>query len=160
MKKILLVLGSWIMILMGITTFSSCGDDEDSIDNDNSCDASSFLELVEANKDFHGVKIEGNNVIGVSPFDIDVMVFHFNGDKMECAYLYLDFQSEEIANMMWENMKQNGDTSFTVMGHYLVEDDTDSEWVQKYKGLSKQALRDTMDSQYEEISFQNLLERH
>lgn len=143
MKKILLVLGSWAMMLMGTATFTSCGDDDD---DDNGGGAS--IELVEKNKNLEGAKVDGNDVIykpGLNQGTVTVFI-HYNGKNIESATSYQDCGTEELAKATCEEMKEKGEDAKVEGKYVVVVQDANSEEYKDYQGLSKQELCDALNA--------------
>ena len=77
MKKLLLILGSWAMMLIGTATFTSCGDDEGNNNDGNNGDTSSQITLVEKYKDIKEATIDGDDVLYPDPiFQGMIAVYH------------------------------------------------------------------------------------
>lgn len=146
MKKILLVLGSWAMMLMGTATFTSCGDDDD--DNGGSNGGGASIELVEKNQNLEGAKVDGNDVI-YKPFISQgkvTVIIHYNGNTMESATTYQDCGTEELAKTACEEAKKEGSDA-KVEGKYVVvsESAESSEDYKEFKNLSKQDLCEALN---------------
>ena len=147
MKKFLLVLGSFAMMLMGTATFTSCGDDDDDDKGGSSNGGkNATITLVENNKDVKEATIIGDDVL--CPFSfmpgMDMMgVYHFDGNKLQNISMFMDCGSEENAKKALESYAQQmGDTEGAATnGKYLVLAGTAEDFeMEDAEGLDKESL--------------------
>ncbi len=146
MKKFLLILGSWAMMLMGTATFTSCGDDDDDDNNGGNGGSSSVITLVENNKNLTEATVVGDDVI--CPFDYVpglqcVCVYHYEGNKLQNVSMIMDCQTEETAKQAMSQYSSyiGEDAVATTEGKYLIikgsAEDLDME---DAEGMSKEDL--------------------
>ncbi len=145
MKKFLLILGSWTMMLMGIgtVTFTSCGDDDIDVDIDRSMDGNNGdnggnsdnggngdngdntlirqqIAIVESLKDITEATIIGDDIycpLILMNTNLGMGVYHFKGEKLQYANSFHFFETEEGAKQITEEIN---DPNCTCEGNYLI----------------------------------------
>ncbi len=145
MKKILLVLGSWAMMLMGTATFTSCGDDDDD-DNgtstvvNNAFDPTSQIALVESNKDITKAVIDGDNVIAKEPAESNMpntfTIFNFQGDKLMHITTITVCKDEAEAKDFAEKLKMLSGDDIIIKDNYAIwpcDNEIEEDWSQDTK---------------------------
>ncbi len=139
MKKHLLMLLSWTMILLGSISFVSCGDDDDD-DNNNSSVPTNASGVFSKYSGTKGARIDGDNVINVTTVggQTSVTVITFDGSKIVSGTAYIDCLSEEAAKAAYEEAKAEGE-NVSVEGRYLISK-WDNEDIAEYDGLDKESL--------------------
>lgn len=113
MKKILLMVCSWAMLLMGAISFNSCGDDDDENEQvtNGGSNSSSAASIMAKYKDFKGVKVDGDVVVYSDPTFLGfpyVSIFEFNGDKVARNISYIDYKNETLAKAAYDEAKNEG----------------------------------------------------
>ncbi|MEE1178069.1 MAG: hypothetical protein U0K71_13785 [Paludibacteraceae bacterium] len=145
MKKHLLMLLSWTMLLLGAFSFASCGDDDDEDDNDNDggkkTEANTSEPFVHKYRSQTGVYIDGDDIIDVMPTMI--LTYHFSNDtKMDEVKEYVYQFSHAIAEQAFEQMKDAGFKDLKVEGSYISYKIADDDVLYNYDGETKQELYD------------------
>ncbi len=144
MKKLLLLIGSWAMILAGTVAFTSCGDDDKEEKEENNVKKSEAAELFESCKGLEGAKIVGDDVIyQTTHLNSTITVFHFSGDKVEVIKEYVDYLLElNVTN--WEASTPEDYNDYKTEGQYVIFDkDIDVQ----FQNISKQELCNKLNSE-------------
>ena len=124
MKKHLLILLSWTMILLGSVSFVSCGDDDD--DKGSSSNSSSNSSVFKKYEGKSGAFIDGDDVVYVE--GNTTSVFHFSGDKIESATSYINYPNEATAKAAYEEgKKENPDLKIDGTVVYCSMDEEEFE---------------------------------
>lgn len=136
MKKNLLALLSWAVVLFGAVSFSSCGDDDDDDKSNNSSSAASIFEKYSSQQ---GGKIDGDNVVYV--LGNTITVYTYSGETLTKATCYMNCGSEATAKKMAEEYGAKSD------GIYMYYE-LDDEDLADYKGLSKEEVAKGLDFEF------------
>lgn len=136
MKKHLLMMLSWAMLMAGAASFASCSDDDD---DDKAATPSAVYENYSNQS---GAFVDGDNVVWVSNMGTKmVYVYHFNGNTMDAATIYISCLTETAANKLAEEAKKEGAKNVsvdgTVVAYQIADDD---EMFEGFKELSKDEL--------------------
>ncbi len=140
MKKFLLVLGSWAMMLAGTAAFTSCGDDDD--DNGKGGGGDTYTEYFEKNN-FNGAVIVGDDILYRNSLGNgyeQLIVYQFDGDKFVNALSYLDMGTEAAAKQAAESSSEA-----TSKGKWLVTT-LSQEYSKAFDGITKQEYCDILNS--------------
>ena len=141
MKKLLLLIGSWAMILAGTVAFTSCGDDDK---EENNVKKGEAAELFESCKGLEGAKIVGDDVIyQTTHLNSTITVFHFSGDKVEVIKEYVDYLLElNVTN--WEASMPEDYKDYKTEGQYVI---FDKDIEPQFQNISKQELCNKLNSE-------------
>lgn len=141
MKKLLLLIGSWAMILAGTVAFTSCGDDDEENNNAKKGEAA---ELFESCKGLEGAKIVGDDVIyQTEHLNSTITVFHFFNDKVEGIKRYVDYLLETNVKT-WEASISDGYFNYKTEGQYVIfGEDIEVQ----FQNISKQELCDKLNAE-------------
>lgn len=133
MKKHLLMLLSWTMILLGSVSFVSCGDDDDD-DKGSSSNSSSNSSVFKKYEGKSGAFIDGNDVVEVN--ENEIFIYHFSNDKIESATAYYSFPNETAAKAAYEEGKKEN-PNLKIDGSVIYES-LDEEYFDDAKGFTKE----------------------
>ncbi len=140
MKKLLLLISSWAMILAGTVAFTSCGDD----DEDNNAKKGEAAELFESCKELEGAKIVGDDVIYKNKdLNSTITVFHFFDGKVEGIKEYVDYISETNVKT-WEASTLEDFTNYKTEGQYII---FGKDIAVQFQNISKQELCDKLNAE-------------
>lgn len=145
MKKFLLILSSWAMMLAGTVAFTSCGDDDDD-KGGNGGGGDAYTQYFE-DDNFYGAKIVGDDIIYKSSYGgyDQLVVYHFQGDTYVSASSYMDMGTPAAAKKAAESASQRENIkSATTNGKWLIT--TISDECQGFEGFSKQKWCDVLNS--------------
>ncbi len=138
MKKHLLMLLSWTMLALGAISFASCGDDDD--DDKSGNGSSQKTSIVEKYKGQSGASIDGDNVVYVTSEALgkEIVVYHFSGNKIDKATVYIDFGSEAGAKAAYDEIK-NVYPDAQIDGSVISYSQSNEE-IEEYDGLTKEQV--------------------
>ena len=145
MKKHLLMLLSWTMILLGSVSFVSCGDDDD--DKGSSSNSSSNSSVFKKYEGKSGAFIDGNDVVEVN--ENEIFIYHFSNDKIESATAYINYQNETLAKAAYENgKKENPDLKIDGTVVYAPIDEEEFEMAE---ALTKEQFCKYLNGDYSDL---------
>lgn len=145
MKKHLLILLSWTMILLGSVSFVSCGDDDD--DKGSSSNSSSNSSVFKKYEGKSGAFIDGNDVVEVN--ENEIFIYHFSNDKIESATAYINYQNETLAKAAYENgKKENPDLKIDGTVVYAPIDEEEFEMAE---ALTKEQFCKYLNGDYSDL---------
>lgn len=135
MKKHLLMLVSWTMLLFGAFSFTSCGDDDDD-------DASSVVDKYQGKS---GAFIDGDDVVYVQ--GASIVIYHFDGDKVVSGKSYTTYATKEVAQTVYNEAKKeaDGDVEVELDGKTVI---AKAKVDKPLTSMSKQALCDLLNGNY------------
>lgn len=146
MKKHLLMLLSWTMILLGSVSFVSCGDDDDD-DKGSSSNSSSNSSVFKKYEGKSGAFIDGDDVVYMQ--ENQISVFHFSGDQIEDATSYINYQNETLAKAAYENgKKENPDLKIDGTVVYAPIDEEEFEMAE---ALTKEQFCKYLNGDYSDL---------
>lgn len=136
------------MMLIGTATFTSCGDDEGNNNDGNNGDTSSQITLVEKYKDIKEATIVGDDVLYPDPiFQGMIAVYHFNGNKIESAKMYIKTGNEVIEKAIKEEYSAEDGYDITIEGGYIIINALDEEELMEMQGITKQELIEELNEE-------------
>ena len=140
-NKLLLMLLSWTMILLGSVSFVSCGDDDDD-DNNKTSVPTNASEAFSKYGSTKGAKADGDNVVWVYNEEETnttmIMILHYNGANIESGISYAKFESEDAAKAYYEAAKADGSDA-SIDGNYVTIKSSNDD-LKEYEGLDKNSL--------------------
>lgn len=145
MKKNLLMLLSWTMILLGSVSFVSCGDDDD--DKGSSSNSSSNSSVFKKYEGKSGAFIDGDDVVYMQ--ENQISVFHFSGDQIEDATSYINYQNETLAKAAYEEGKK-ANPDLKIDGT-VVYSSMDEDEFQNAKGFTKEQYCKLLNRDYSDL---------
>ncbi len=130
---------SWTMLMAGVASFASCSDD----------DEEDGTEMFEKYGNKKGTTVDGDDVIVSTSQEGmgQIIVYHFDGDKLVGGTYYIKYANETIAKEAYNTAKELGTSNVKLDGS-VVSAPIPTDELDEYDGATKDEIVKTLNLLY------------